>query len=706
MHPSHSPRFARPSAGALGLLGVLTLAAPSEAQDAERSTHSDEASTPQVSFEERGPDHVLRQYQLGCLSQLTYLIGSRGEALVVDPQRDVEHYLRDARELGFEIRKVLLTHTNADFVAGHTELRHRTGAEILISAASDSRFPHTPLADGDRLRVGALEIEAWATPGHTLDAMTFLVRVPGKEPQPAFALTGDTLFIGGIGRPDLVGGEATPALLAGHAFDSLRRLKALPDATLVLPAHGAGSLCGAHLSPETVSTIGRERATNPYLGIDSRARFVARVVSGLPIAPPYFRHNVELNRAGPPVVDWSADLPPAWTPAEVERAQSAGAWIVDVREADEYAAGHVAGAVNVALRGRLDTWTGTVVPFDADLVLVGSAAEVREAVFRLRRIGFDRVRAHLAGGMAAWRAAGLAERKSELLTPAELAARIAAGDEPMIVDVRSAAEALELRLGDYAHVALPDFESFGHLLDRHAPVVFVCNSAYRSSMAVGLAERAGFERVGSLAGGLDAWIDAGYPVYGSAPICAAPDPAGAAAGPAADRVAVPASAPRTPAPAGPSAAAASTGALLLPEPMDVAALARALTDQSALHAVFDVRPAWQFAEFHLPGAVNVEHAALAAKVAALPAGVRAVVVDRDGTLAFALAALVQQAEPGRSVRVLLGGTTAWWRERAGGTPAAALPALPAAAGAAAATPPAAPVPETQKPAARKRSAGC
>jgi rhodanese-related sulfurtransferase/glyoxylase-like metal-dependent hydrolase (beta-lactamase superfamily II) len=677
----------------LPAVAVATLAAFTPAQDAERLTHGDEAASPQVSFEEKGPDFVLRQYQLGCLAQLTYLIGSQGEAAVVDPQRDVEHYLRDAQALGLTIKKVFLTHTNADFVAGHTELAQRIGAEVFISADSHSDFRHTPLHDGDRISIGALSLEAWATPGHTLDAMTFLIRVPAVAAQPTYALTGDTLFIGGIGRPDLVGGAVTPVILAEKAWDSMERLKTLPDAVRVLPAHGAGSLCGAHLSPETVSSIGAEKATNPYLRANSKAQFVSRVVSGLPIAPQYFRHNVALNRAGPPVVDWTSELPPGRTPAQVAAAVASGAWVIDLRDAVAYAAGHVAGAVNVAVRGRLDTWTGTVVPFDADLLLVGSDAEVREATFRLRRIGYDRVSGHLAGGMDAWLAAGQAVRTSDIVLPADLAARMAKGAEPMIVDVRTPAESAEMRIGDYANIPITEFEEFGRVLDPKQPIVLVCNSAFRSSMAIGLAERQGFEHVASLAGGLDGWLTAGLPVYGSGSLCAGSVcPTDLVTEPAAKPVAV--------------TDASANSPLVLPEPMDAAALARGLADQPQLHAVFDVRPAWQFAEYHVPAAVNVEPAAVLELVSTLPPGVRAVIVDRDGTEAFSIAALAQARDAGRSVRALLGGTLGWWRASLGGNDAGAMPSAPSTAPVATSPMPPIPAPQTPKLAPKKRSAGC
>ncbi len=685
---------------------TATLSRSATTQDAERATHGDEAATPQLSYERRAGDVTLHQYQLGCLSQLTYLIASGGEALVVDPQRDVDHYLRDAQALGAHIRYVALTHTNADFVAGHTELAARASAQILISAESGSQFPHRDMQPGDVVTLGSARIEFIATPGHTLDSMSLLVHVPRTDPSveadPLWVLTGDALFIGSIGRPDLAQGTVSPMTLAGKAWDSVQRFRTLPDATIVLPAHGAGSLCGAHLSPDTTSTIGREKATNPYFLVRSRAAFVARDVSDLPPAPQYFAWNVALNRKGPPVVDWTDEMPRALAPAEVGDAIRGGAWIVDLRDARAYAAAHLEGAINVSVRGRLDTWTGIVIPFDAPLVLVGSADEVREAAFRFKRIGFDRVVGHLATDIEGARAAGLDVRTTELVRPAVLADRIAHGTEPMIVDVRTSEEIAELSIGQYAHIGLTDWKRFGEVLERDQPVIFVCNSAYRSSMAVGLAERLGLTQVGSLEGGLDAWLDAGLPAYGSAPVCAAPR----AVAPSD----VPAAAVRTTAIDASSVRAIPASTVFdLPEPIEPAQLATLLLDQPQSMAVIDVRPAWQYADYHVPGAVNVQMDALVAYVSALPKNARIVLADRDGTIAWAVAGAlsVEFGADARPLRVLAGGTARFWRdvEIAGNAPSAATKTQP--------TPGARAVPATAppnttpaKPVAKKRSAGC
>lgn len=671
---------------ALAPLAAAPLAGPARA-DAEQATHADDAATPKTSFDEVVGGVRVRQYQLGCLSQLTYLVVSGEEAAVVDPQRDVGHYLRDAKALGARITHVFLTHTNADFVAGHTELAH-LGAKVFISGESGSKFAHEPLRDGQRVTVGKATVEAWATPGHTFDAMVFLLRVDGVTPDPVFVFSGDTLFIGGIGRPDLVGGDATPVRLASASFDSVARLRTLPDATRILPAHGAGSLCGAHLSPETVSTVGREKQANPYLAPMSRAQFVSRVVTGLPHAPPYFAWNARLNREGPPVLTDAPPSPPALAPADFEARRAAGAWVVDLRDAAAYAAGHVEGAVNVAVRGRLDTWTGSVVPFDAPILLVGSDAEVKEAVFRFRRIGLDRVEGYLAGGIATGKGDGPRVRTTTLWSPQRLFAAMRAGEEPVIVDVRTADEHAELRLGDYAHIPLSDWETFGRVLDRKAPVVFVCNSAYRSSMAVGLAERLGFEALGSLEGGLDAWLDAKLPVLGTAaaslcdgPVCPLP-------------------------PTAPVAASSGGAALLLPEPVAPVSLAAALAAQPDAYAVLDLRPAWAHADYHVPHAVRVEPQAALDHVRRLDPSRRVVFVDADGSVAWAVAGHVAASLPQRALRVLSGGTAAFWRDvelsgppiPAVGREAQRLP-VPAAA-------PAPPPPSLPPPTPRKRPAGC
>lgn len=668
-----------PLSPGLLLTGLLLLAPAAFAgSDAEAATHGDKASSPEVTFEEKhGSSFVIRQYQLGCLSQLSYLVSSGGVAVVVDPQRDVDHYIHDAEELGVKITGVILTHTNADFVAGHTELAKRLGAKVYISGVSGSKFAHVGLKDGAEIMVGQARISFWATPGHTLDSMTVLVTAPGAPATPTYALTGDTLFIGGIGRPDLVGGDITPSVLGSKAFDSIQRLKTLPDATKVLPAHGAGSLCGANLSDETTSTIGEEKKSNPYLQINSRAPFIAKVVSGLPVAPQYFKFNVAMNKDGPPQVEWTNEVPPAKEPAQIAAAMKAGAWVLDLRDQTDYARGHVKGSINVAVRGRLDTWTGIVVPFNEDLYLVGTEAEVKEATFRLRRVGYDRLTGYLKGGMEGWKAAGQEVRTSKLIGTAELEKQITAGKEPMIVDVRTAHEFEEQRLGNYANIPVDQYQRLGKTLDKSKPVILMCNSAYRSSMAVGLAEREGFNDIGSVEGGLHKWVIERRPVISGNGVAA---PARAEGGPS-----------------------------MLPEVIEPGSLATALMDAPQLYALVDTRPAWQYAEYHLPGANNVAPEGVVTHLRGLPSGSRVVIVDRDGSVAFSVAgaALNELGTEAPTVRVLSGGMAAYWNQTAfGGTSAGPGPGAEAPATAAPTT--AAPTPaKAPAPAkAKKRNAGC
>ncbi len=652
---------------------------PGPPLDAERATHGDLAATPQVSFEQVRGGVRVRQYQLGCLSHLSYLVVEGADAAVIDPQRDVDHYLRDAKALGATIRQVWLTHPHADFVAGHLELAHAVGAEVLISKRAQAQFAHHALVDDAHVQLGAATFIAWDTPGHTPDASTILLQLPGQA-VPEFAFTGDTLFVGSIGRPDLL--DKPPAELASQSFDSIQRLATLPDATIVLPAHGAGSLCGAHLRPATTSTIGAEKESNPFLRIRSRSMFVSNVLAHQPIAPRYFAMNVAMNRNGPPLVERGGAPPAALDAAAVRSILDRGGWVVDLRDQHSYAGGHVPGSINIALRGRLDTWMGIVVPVDAPLVLVGSVDEVLEGAFRLRRIGYDRFAGQLAGGVDAWRVAGGEVRVSKLVAPRALHAAMQAGIEPILVDVRTRDEFSDLRIGDIGNLPVTESERFARTLDPSQPVVMICNSAYRSSMAVGLAERLGFADVGSLDGGLDAWIEAGLPVIGNqAPAKVAP---AASAAPIVE--------PR----------AGGGDAIALPEPVDSALLARVLMLQPEAYALLDLRPAWQFAEWHVPGSTNVALERLAEQVRALPAPLRIVLVDRDGSTAFAAAGALLARDPQRPLRVLLGGLQAFYRDTMFGGGAGG-PVAPAAQPA---TMPQPVAPAAGKPQTKKRSAGC
>jgi glyoxylase-like metal-dependent hydrolase (beta-lactamase superfamily II) len=339
---------------------------------------------------------VIRQLYLGCLSQASYLVGDRssGRAIAVDPRRDVDELLEAADEEGLTIELVVETHFHADFLSGHLELADATGAAIAVGAAGTTEFESRPLVDGEIISLGSVQVEVWATPGHTPESISLVVR-PAAGAQPAAVLTGDTLFIGDVGRPDLLVAADVPAeYLGAQLYHSVRRLAALPDATVVLPAHGAGSSCGKALSSETVSTIGDQRTANYALAPMSKEQFVEIVTEGQPTAPAYFGHDAALNRKARPLFDETPLTPFDLARADAEVAD--GAVVVDVRPAIEFAAGHLAGSLGIALEGRFAEWVGSVVGPNTPIVLAG---------------GFDDV-SDVIGGVNALVAAGLGNAQS------------------------------------------------------------------------------------------------------------------------------------------------------------------------------------------------------------------------------------------------------------------------------------------------------
>ncbi|MGB5155597.1 MAG: MBL fold metallo-hydrolase, partial [Candidatus Sulfotelmatobacter sp.] len=347
------------------------------------------------------------QFYLGCLAHASYMLASKGEAVLVDPQRDVEIYLNAAEANHVSIRHIFETHLHADFVSGHTELASRTGAQIYIGAQAGAAFPHVALKDGFQLQVGQMRITALETPGHTPESMCFVITDEEKSPAPWAVLTGDTLFLGDVGRPDL-SRRYTPAQLAGMLYDSLhQKLLNLSDDVLVYPAHGAGSLCGRNMRAERVSTIGTERLTNYALQIKSREEFVAQLTSNLPARPEYFLQDAEINRTGASALSDLPALSPI-EPAELKALLAEGGIALDVRPADQFAVAHVPGSVNIALSGQFASWAGALLGLAAHPVLIAESPEaVSEARMRLARIGLEDARGFLRGGVEAWTGAGL-----------------------------------------------------------------------------------------------------------------------------------------------------------------------------------------------------------------------------------------------------------------------------------------------------------
>ena len=434
-----------------------------------------------------------KQFYLGCLAQASYMIGSRGEAAVVDPRRDIEPYIEEAEREGFKIRHIIETHLHADFVSGHRELAARSGAEIVFGASAGAAFPHRAVRDGDVLPLGDVELRALETPGHTPESISWLVVERGC---PTRVLTGDTLFIGDVGRPDLAGARGyTPQAMAAMLYDSLHgKLLALPDDVEVWPAHGAGSACGRNISAETSSTIGVQRRTNWALQPMTRDEFVTAMTTDLPAPPSYFARDAELNRLGP------RPLSEVMNVVEAIEEINRGATLLDVRDGDAFCREHVAGAVNIGLDGQFASWCATLLPPRPPIVVVAaSAARAREAVMRLARVGIESVSGYLVGSGDLPTAA----------TPQLSVDELAASGLP-VIDVRREAEYAAGHVPGARNLPLAELPRRIDEVPRDGKVAVICAGGYRSIAAASLLARDGFDVV-NVAGGTQAWIGAGLP---------------------------------------------------------------------------------------------------------------------------------------------------------------------------------------------------
>jgi hydroxyacylglutathione hydrolase len=465
---------------------------------------------------------ILKQYYLGCLAHASYLLGDEASstAIIVDPQRDVQQYWNDAEKLGLQIRHVFLTHFHADFVAGHLELRDRSGAIIHLGSRARAEYAFVPMKDGDTLEFPGLRLEVLETPGHTIESISILVFDKNKNPaKPHAVLTGDTLFIGDVGRPDLrasLGWTAND--LGAHLYDSLHdKLLPLPDETLVYPAHGAGSLCGKQLSSDTVSSLGDQRRLNYALQPMSKEEFIRLVTADQPDAPPYFTYDAILNTRERATLD--SNLEQVLHPldlAEVLRMGDAGAQILDVRDPAEYAKGHLTQSLNIGLGGQYATWAGTVLNRTDPIVIIAEPGREQEAALRLGRIGFDHVSGYLNGGMEALAGRPDLVRSTERISAPMVAEELASADPPLLLDIRNPREWATRHIDGSVNLPLNHLQERIAEIPRDRRIAVHCAGGYRSSIAAGILHQRGITNLIEMAGGLAAWDAAKLPVVSEA----------------------------------------------------------------------------------------------------------------------------------------------------------------------------------------------
>lgn len=464
----------------------------------------------------------VERFYLGCLAHASYFISSEGVAAVIDPQRDVEIYIEAAARHGVRITHVIETHLHADFVSGHRELAERTGARIIVGEGSGAIFEHTAVRDGDSIQFGNCRLQFLQTPGHTMESICVVMTDLEKPGRPKAVFTGDTLFVGDVGRPDL-SSIYTPQQLAAFLYRSLQeKLLTLPDDTEVFPAHGAGSLCGRQMSSESSSTIAKERRTNYALQARSGDEFISLLTDSLPVRPEYFAREVELNRQGAAPLDRLPELK-ALSPDEVRGLQSEGAIVVDTRPAMEFAVAHVPGSIHIALTGQYASWAARILGLDTRLVMSGDDPDhVRESQLRLARVGIENISGYLEDEIAGWARSGYEVEYIPQITVQNLAQLLdAERDQTVVLDVREPPEIQGGAIEGSVRIPLGQLAARAIEVDRSKLVVSHCKGGYRSSIATSLLRRAGFRDVANLTGGFDAWKLAGLP-------CRLPEGSGAA----------------------------------------------------------------------------------------------------------------------------------------------------------------------------------
>ena len=463
---------------------------------------------------------ILKQYYLGCLAHASYLLADEAShaAIIVDPQRDIQQYLDDAEKLGLQIRHVFLTHFHADFIAGHLELRDRCGATIHLGSRAVAEYAFIPMHDGDTLEFPGMRLQVLETPGHTIESISILAFDLSRDTtKPYAALTGDTLFIGDVGRPDLrasLGYSANE--LGGHLFDSLHnKLLPLPDETLIYPAHGAGSLCGKQLSSDTVSPLGIQRRVNYALQPMSKDEFIKLVTADQPDAPQYFTYDAVLNTRERGTLD--SNLEKVLHPLSLDEVldlQTSGAQnrvqLLDVRDSAEFAKGHLTGSLNIGLGGQYATWAGTLLDREKPIVIIAEPGREHEAALRLGRIGFDHVRGYLDHGLAALASRPDLISTTERASPTDFNSVLA--DSSVVIDVRNPREWSAKHIPGSLNIPLNHLQERLAEIPRDHRIGIHCAGGYRSSAAASILHHHGIHNLVEMTGGLAAWESAKLPL--------------------------------------------------------------------------------------------------------------------------------------------------------------------------------------------------
>lgn len=458
---------------------------------------------------------ILEQYYIECLSHASYLIGdeSTGRAVVVDPRRDITEYLDDAAKYGLRIEGVINTHFHADFVSGHLELVDATGAWIGFGEAAETDYPIRRLADGEHISLGQVDLHIMATPGHTWESISVVVR-ERPDAEPTAVLTGDSLFIGDVGRPDLVNiGDSSTSDLARAMYHSIHdKLLRLPDAVTVMPAHGAGSSCGKNLSTELTSTIGEQRRTNPSVQPMGEADFVELITHGQPAAPAYFSSDAAMNKRVHPLLATDRKIP-EMTPRQIRDALDAGVRVVDARSVEDFAAGHLRGSVNVGFDGRFAETGGMVAEVGDQIVLITYPGEEQEAALRLARIGSDNAIGYLNVERSEAGGDSFPAELTDLVIIAPRTSvreldRLLADDAVTLIDIRNPGERESGTIPGATPIPLAQLRTRLADVPSDKPIVVHCAGGWRSSVAASLLRAQGFDNVSDLAGGYNAWADA------------------------------------------------------------------------------------------------------------------------------------------------------------------------------------------------------